>query len=322
VQQSARREAVAQPVEQLCRELELAIGHRGVVPLDAVHVVDGDEGRLAADREAHVVVGELPVDLVGERVDRTPLLVREGTRDARVLVDARDLHLEGEDALRDVGHAGDRRGAGGKCRAGERDVAFSRRASPRSRRARSIPRPARTLRPMREVGEVLVRPARPVERLLVRGELDEIAGYEARRDAQPAQDLHQQPRRIAARADGAGEGLLRRLDAGLHAHRVVHLVAHHGVDGGEEVDGADRRAEEALARAVHPVGELRCLGDELQVGCELAEILVAVDERELLALGSTKKSNGLMTVMSRTMSTTNSSSRDFSGNTTRATQLP
>ncbi len=40
------------------------------------------------------------------------------------------------------------------------------------------------------------------------------------------------------------------------------------------------------------------------------------------AEGSTKKSNGLMTVMSATRSTTISSSRDFSGNTRRATQLP
>ena len=52
-----------------------------------------------------------------------------------------------------------------------------------------------------QVGEILVRALRPFERIDVGLELDEIAGDETGGEAEPAQDLHQQPGRVAA---GAG----------------------------------------------------------------------------------------------------------------------
>ena len=84
MQQSAGRELGAQPVEELRGELELLLRHRGEVPLGPFHVVDGDEGRLATDGEAHVAVGELAVHLPPEKVDRAPLRVGEGALDFTV----------------------------------------------------------------------------------------------------------------------------------------------------------------------------------------------------------------------------------------------
>jgi hypothetical protein len=167
----------------------------------------------------------------------------------------------------------------------ERNVPFARHET----RGGVEPDPARPgdvrLAPGMQVGEILLRAGGSFERLDVGGELDEVARGEARGDAAIAQQLDQQPRRIAAGALARGERLLGRLDARFHADQVVHVLAHHRVDADEEVDGADGLGEEARARALEPCHEERRLGDQLQVGRELARVLVAVHERKLLRAG-------------------------------------
>ena len=72
-----------------------------------------------------------------------------------------------------------------------------------------------------QIGEVALDLARAFERIDVGAKLDEIAGDEARGEAEMAQRLDQQPRGVAARAGALGQRLLRRLNAGLHADDVA-----------------------------------------------------------------------------------------------------
>ena len=125
-------------------------------------------------------------------------------------------------------------------RRGERDVAFAGQQS----RGRIEPDPARArnehLGPGVEVGAVLRWPGRPVERDDVGLELNEIAGDEARRQAEMAQRLHQQPRAVAAGAGAGVERFLRRLNARLHAHHIADAALDLGIEVDEKLDRADR----------------------------------------------------------------------------------
>ena len=55
MQQAARRKARAQPADQLIGERALGRADGGDVPFRRFHVVDGDEGRLAAHGQAHIL---------------------------------------------------------------------------------------------------------------------------------------------------------------------------------------------------------------------------------------------------------------------------
>ena len=120
-------------------------------------------------------------------------------------------------------------------------------------------------------------------------ELDEIAGHEPRGEAEIAQDLHQQPARIAARARAALERLFRGLHARLHADEIFDLARKAAVEIDDEID-------RAFGRSVDPV--------EKRLEARPDRLGRAVDERsglrsspysngQVSALSSTKKSNGL-----------------------------
>ena len=236
VQQRPGREAVPQPLEQLAGELPLRVAQRGGVPLVAVHVVDRHEGRLAAHREAHVARREVRVDLVAQPLDRLPLLLGVGLRDARVLVDPLHRHVVGELGLAGVVVArlgvlgpgvrpGDRRGGERVGRAGQRDVALAGE-QPRGR-VEADPAGAGEvdLGPGVQVGEVVLRARRAVERGDVGLELDQVARDEPGRQAELPEELDQQPGRVAARAAAQRQRLLARLDARLQADQVADRLA-------------------------------------------------------------------------------------------------
>jgi hypothetical protein len=86
------------------------------------------------------------------------------------------------------------------------------------------PDPARTrqvhLGPGVQVGEVVLGPGRAIEGFFVGGQLHQVARHEARRQPQVAQDLHQQPGGVAARAERLFQRFLAGLDARLHADGV------------------------------------------------------------------------------------------------------
>ena len=277
---AARRPGLAQPTEQLHRAFELVLAEGGVVPFRALAIVDRDEGRLAAHRQAHVLGGESLVHRRAEREDLLPDGLGVGQGDARALVDAGDAVVEVEVGGRLTGHAADRRGAGRLWRAGERNVPF---AGEQPRR-RVEPDPAGAgqvdLGPGVQVGEVFRRArGAAVERLDVGGQLHEVARDEAGGETEVAQDLHQQPAAVAAGAVGDRQRLLARLHARLHAHAVGHALLHGAVDLDQRVD--DRRtARRAIGR--EPGGELLAGGLRLEVGGELAAVQRVVVEREAL----------------------------------------
>ena len=120
-----------------------------------------------------------------------------------MLGDAVDLHVEAEVDFGEARHAGDRRGVAVVRRGGERDVALAGQQA--GGRVEADPAGAGQvdLGPGVQVGEVVVGAGRAVERDEVGLELDQVAGDEARGEAEVAQDLHEQP----AVAAGAGAAL-------------------------------------------------------------------------------------------------------------------
>ena len=75
VQHTFWRETLPQTAQQDLGALALVRAERRGVPLGAVHIVDRDEGRLAAHCQAHVIGRQLGIDPLAECHHRTPLLV-------------------------------------------------------------------------------------------------------------------------------------------------------------------------------------------------------------------------------------------------------
>jgi hypothetical protein len=101
-----------------------------------------------------------------------------------------------------------------------------------------------------QVGEIGLGSRRSVERFHVGLELDEIPGDEARRDAEVAQQLHQQPARVAAGTARGSERFLRRLDAGLHADEVLDVLRQAHVQRHQEIHRRRRRARNGVEVAL------------------------------------------------------------------------
>ena len=69
VEKAARREAVTQTPDQIVGAAIFFGAERRRGPLGAVHVVDRNKRRLAADREAHIARFQVRVHLMAERFD-------------------------------------------------------------------------------------------------------------------------------------------------------------------------------------------------------------------------------------------------------------
>jgi hypothetical protein len=104
-------------------------------------------------------------------------------------------------------------------------------------------------RPGVQVGEILFRAARAVERFHVGLELDEITADEARREAAMPEQLAQQPRGIAARTAQFHERLLRRLHAGFEADGVFDVLPQALIDGDEKINRAQLFAVSGIPAA-------------------------------------------------------------------------
>ena len=224
VQESAGSETVAQAADQPVGERALGRADRVRVPLARLEIVDRDEGWLAAHGQPDVVGDELLVDFFAESVERLPRVIGKRFGDARMFGDPLDPHAEGKVDVSEARIAArDRRGVAVMGRRRERDMALACEEA----RGRIEPDPSRAgkvdLGPGVEIGEVVVRAGRAVESDPIGLELNEVAGHKPRGEAQVAQDLHQKPARIAARARTALERLLRALHARLHADDILEL---------------------------------------------------------------------------------------------------
>ena len=69
MQQAAGREFVAEALDQFAGQLRFFGPSGGRVPLFAFHVVDGNEGGLAAHGQADIACFQIRIDVVAERVE-------------------------------------------------------------------------------------------------------------------------------------------------------------------------------------------------------------------------------------------------------------
>ncbi len=294
MQHAARREAIAQPADQLVGEDALGLADRVDPPFQRLEIVDRDEGRLAAHRQADVLRGEVLVDLLAQPVELLPRRVRERRRDARRLGEARDLHVEGELAAGRLDEAGDRRRGAIVRRRADRQMALAAEQAGGG----VEPEPAGAgdvhLGPGVQVGEVLARPFRPLDGIDVGHELDQVAGDEPRGEADVAGEMDEQPGRVAAGAGAARQRLLRGLHAGLHAHLVADRLRQAAVQGDEVLDGPQsllRQGGEIGVEggALRLDGEIRCqlgvqlcrIGEWAVLGVGLGEEVERVEDRQL-----------------------------------------
>ena len=224
MQQAPGPETRAQAADQIVGEPALGRTDGVRVPLGAFEIIDGDEGRLAAHGQTHVLRCKIAVDLLAEIVEPYPGFVRERLCDARRLANALDAHVEGEFDLGKAGAAGDRRGRAVVRRRRDRDVALARQHA----RGRVEADPARArqvdLGPGVQIGEIVLDLRRPLDRIDVGTDLDQIAGDETGGETEVTEGLDQKPGGVAARAGRGGERLLRRLHARLHADDVADLL--------------------------------------------------------------------------------------------------
>ena len=80
-------------------------------------------------------------------------------------------------------------------------------------------------------------PGRAFERRHVGLQLNQVARDEARGEAEMTKKLHEQPRRVAARAGPTRQRLLRRLHAGIETNDVADVAFQLLVDVDQGVDG-------------------------------------------------------------------------------------
>ena len=297
MQEPAGREPRLEALEQRFGKLAFFRSQCRVVPFGPVHVVDRHERRLAALCQADIMGREISVDRFAQRVDRRPLRVAVRLGHARVFVHARHLHGKVELDVADVGIADDRRRIARIGSARKRNMTF---AGEQSRSwIEADPARAREIHfgPGVQIGEIALRPGWTLERLLIRGELDQISGREACGEPEIAQDLHQQPARIAARAAGLHKRLVRLLHSGLHPHQVTDLVLQLVVEANQHGDGVvallDRGAKRCepggeawadgrgLEKRNQLLGERRRVGERKSFGIRLDEKVEGINDRHV-----------------------------------------
>ena len=255
----------------------LGRSERGGVPFVGLAVDDRHERRLAAHGQADVARGEVGVDRAPARENLLPFFVGVRLGDARRFDDPLHRHLVRELDLARFHAAGDGRGGRWFGRARQRDVPFARE-QPRGR-VEADPAGARQihLAPGVEIREVVARPSRRArQRLDIGHQLDQIAGNEARGEPQMAENLHQQPRAVAAGAGSQLERLLGSLHARVEPDHVGDLLLQVAVDLHQRVDG---RPAPAIDRG-QPGAQTRRGRIGAQERLEVAELRRLVGEGE------------------------------------------
>ncbi len=256
----------------------LVLAQRLGVPLRSRGVLARHERGLASHGEPHVGSGQILVDALAQCIDGGPLRLRIGLGDARRLPDALDTHGVLERRLTGVDRTGQWRGGSRIRRAGEGNVSLARE-QPRGG-VESDPSGARQvhLAPGVKVREIPARTGGPHEGLVIGHELNQVAGHEARGEAQVPQQLHQKLGRIPAGAGSLLERHFGRLHARLHADQVLHVARQAPVELDQEIGRGSRLPRDA--RKI--LGEQGRRGARQQERHELALFRGLVLERESL----------------------------------------
>ena len=213
-----------------------------------------------------------------EFLDGFPLFVGVGQRDPRGLVHARDPHRMFHFRFAGFDGPADRRGPGWFGCAGDRQMTLAGEQpgggiEPDPSRARQI-----DFHPRVQIGEVLLRSGRTIERFFIGLELDQIPGNEAGGQTEATEQIHQQPRRVAARSAAEHERFLRRLHARFQADQIRDPFADGLVEGDQDIDRAAGDGAEFLHQAIKGF-PLRL---RLQVGNQIRRRFRRIHERIIL----------------------------------------
>ena len=184
--------------------------------------------------------------------------------------------------------------ADGRCRrrfrrASQRDMALSGQEA--GGRIEADPSCARqvNLAPGMQIREVPLGAHRPIERLDVGHELDEITGDETRRHFQMTKQLDQQGRRIAARPGAFGQRFFGRLRAGFEPNQILNVLGYAAIELDDEIDGAN-----AIAGNRRQISADQRRGRRLdQVGHQFTPLVGIVFERKVLRIRREKEVEGI-----------------------------
>ena len=131
-----------------------------------------------------------------------------------------------------------------------------------------------------QVGEIHFGTRGPVEAFDIGRQLNQVTGDKPRGQAQVAQQLHEQPRRIAARSRSVFQRVFGCLDAWFHADQVADVFTQTLVERHEEIHGRQRGAVDTVQ-----VGfELRRQRQGFQVRRQLLALIGGVSERDFLRI--------------------------------------
>ena len=104
-----------------------------------------------------------------------------------------------------------------------------------------------------------------------------------------AQDLDEQPGRIAARAGALGQRLLRCLHAGLHPDGVAEIALHLGIERDQKVDATDFFARDT----VHVFLEQGRRRQLVQIGGQFVTFPILIGERDFLGMRFEEEIEGI-----------------------------
>ena len=224
VQKSAFAVFIAQFLHQ-CGGVITLRGAEGIgVPFGGIAVAHGDEGGFATHRQTHITHVQFGIHGCTQRHHCIPLFGRIGFGDAGRFVNAGDFHLMAERHFALIHTAFNRCSTRRLGRTRQWDMPFACQQAgggiqanpPRTRKVNLTPRV--------QIGEIDFGSARAVQRFDIGRKLNQITRHKTRRQSTMAQQLYQQPCRIAARTAGQFQRFFRRLHPGFHADGVVHSL--------------------------------------------------------------------------------------------------
>ncbi len=186
MQQAAWREPRAQFADQIIGERALGRSDRGDVPLQRLRIVDGNKRRLAPHGQPHVVCLEIGIDQFAEPIEPRPGLIGKRLGDPRRFANPRHAHLEAKLDIGGARGAGHRRGGAIMRRGADGNVPFAGQHSGGDIKADPARAGQIDLGPGVQIGEIVLDLARPLERIDVGLDLNQIAGDEARGEPEMA----------------------------------------------------------------------------------------------------------------------------------------
>ena len=276
---------LAQALEQLGRQATFVRAQGCSVPLGAVWVVDRNEGRFAAHGQAYVVLEQVAINLPAQGLDRQPLFFGIGLGHPWRFPDALHRHLVGKFALARLHQPTDRRGGRWIGTAGQRDMPFTGKQPGRGIQANPASAGQIHFAPGVQVGEVHLGTGRAVEGFDVGGQLNQITRDKSRRQPEVAQQLHQQPGRVAAGAGRVFQGKFRSLHARFHANQVTDIGGQALVEADQEIHSRQRRAVDTGQVRSQPWRQRQ----GFQIRRQLALLIGGVAERDIFGVGLQEK---------------------------------